>query len=313
MSTLLRDLELLQIAPPSIAYDEQVQASSSAIDQQCYEIIDDTGQVIFIPSIMDLTDPTLVDILAWQFHVDFYDFTRDLEFRKKLVQMSIQWHKTKGTKALVEEVIDTYWPGSAYLQEWFEYPSWGQAQATFDPSKVDVGNDWFLSPHTPVQNGDQLWFVAGIVPPPASPDTSVLPQPIDPTLFYYTVNASGSHVQLSLTLGGPPINLTDAGTGTNTVFKKVPGTGFPPNYPQPGWHDRYRFRIVLNEDVLVDPDEQAQVLKLIDRYKPISRWPDGVLHPHTGNLKEIFCAGAAQFIIRRQSKMAEQAPTPPIP
>jgi phage tail P2-like protein len=191
MSSLLRYSNLLNLCTPSISYDRQVQAGCVAFDNQMVQIIDDTGQVIMIPSILDLQDETLVDILAWQFHVDFYDKTRDLEFRKRLVQMSIQWHRTKGTMALVQEVIDTYWPGAATLQEWFEY--------------------------------------------------------------------------------------------------KNP---FPPNYPNTGWHDRYRFRIILNEGVIPTPEEQQQVLDLIDRYKPISRWPEPVIHPQS-SLMQAFVAGYA--------------------
>ena len=121
MSTTLRNSRLIENCSTSISYDAQVQAASQAFDFQMYQIIDETGQVIMIPSIMDIEDSNLIDILAWQFHVDFYDHTRDLEFRKNLVQMSIQWHITKGTPHLVQWVLDTYSPGGASITEWFEY------------------------------------------------------------------------------------------------------------------------------------------------------------------------------------------------
>ena len=204
MSSLIRQSKLIDNCTQSISYDAQVKSASEAFDQQMYEIIDDTGQVIMIPNIMSLTDPTLVDILAWQFHVDFYDPTRDLEFRKRLVQMSIIWHKTKGTVALVEEVINTYWPGSAYLEEWFEYKN--------------------------------------------------------------------------------PL---------------------PPNYPNTGWHDRYRFRVVIN-DAIVDPEIEQQVMTLIDRYKPVSRWPEPNLRPRASDTT-IYVAAYAMIYITRQSKGAHIA------
>ena len=208
MSTLLRTSKLIENCTSSISYDAQVKAASEAFDAQMYEIIDDTGQVIMIPSIMHLTDPKLIDALAWQFHVDFYDPTRDLEFRKRLVQMSIVWHKTKGTVALVREVIDTYWPGSAYLEEWFNY-----------------------NPNPP---------------------------------------------------GQPP-------------------TGWSGPLPEPSWHDRYRFRIILN-DAIVDPVIEAQVLTLIKRYKPVSRWPEAgaVVRPRT-SIGNIYVAAYAMFFITRVS------------
>jgi len=121
MATTLRGSNLIDICTPSISYDNQVQAASTAFDKQMWEIIDDTGQVLFIPNILGITDSNLIDILAWQFHVDLYDPTKPLEFRRNLVQQSIIWHKTKGTVQLVNDVINTYWPGGGYIQEWYQY------------------------------------------------------------------------------------------------------------------------------------------------------------------------------------------------
>jgi P2-related tail formation protein len=199
MSTTLRTAKLIDLCTPSISYDAQVKSASAAFDNQCYEIIDDMNGVgvtdpvgdqpsmpkqgiIFIPSIMDIYDSNLIDILAWQFHVDFYDPTRDLEFRKNLVQKAITWHMRKGTVDLVQEVLDTYWPGGATITEWFEY----------------------ISPL-----------------PPNAPN---------------------------------------------------PNPGFQLDLP---WHDRYRFRIYIDENIIIPADEQ-KVWDLIDRYKPITRWPEGL-------------------------------------
>lgn len=43
--------------------------------------------------------------------------------------------------------------------------------------------------------------------------TGTLPSPLSSALTYYVVGASGNNIQLSATLGGAAINLTDAGTG----------------------------------------------------------------------------------------------------
>ena len=185
MSTLLRGSRLIEACPPSISYDYQVQAAGTAFDEQMYQIIDETGQIIMIPSIMGLTDETLVDALAWQFHVDGYDASADLEERKQLVQNSILWHMTKGTVKLVQDVIDFYWPGGATLQEWFDY-------------KVPF--------------------------PPAQPPT----------------NWSG------------PL-------------------------ASPNWHERYYFRLLINPAVIVTPEDEAAVLELVNRYKPVSRWCETIL------------------------------------
>ena len=299
MSATLKEFKLIENCTPSIAYDAQIKAACAAIDRQCQQILDDTPQVIMIPNIMGLTDAKLVDILAWQFHVDFYDPTRDLEFRKRLVQMSIVWHKTKGTMALVQEVIDTYWPGTAYLQEWFEYASWGAQYQAFRPQDVNPTQDKFnLTGHTLLES-QQIWFEL---------DTgTALPAPFTLTDWYYTVNVTSTSFQVAATVGGTPIDITDSGVGNNKIGVKVPGTGLPPNYPHPGWHDRYRFRVVIQDDV-VDPEVEAQVVTLIDRYKPVSRWPEPNLRPRPSGTT-VYATAYAMIFITRISK----APTNYIP
>jgi Bacteriophage P2-related tail formation protein len=202
MSTTLRTSRLIDTASSSIAYDAQMKSACSAFDQQMYQIIDETGQVCFIPNIMGLTDSKLVDILAWQFHVDFYDATKPLEFKKNLVQQSIIWHKTKGTPALVQEVLDTYWPGGATLTEWFEY---------YEPL------------------------------PPNAPN---------------------------------------------------PNPGMELDAP---WHDRYRFRVYIDEQI-IDPQDEAEVLELIDRYKPVSRWCEGIFRATVSDCLIGWCGMTLRFV-----------------
>src|SRR6516164_3139968 len=168
MSTTLRTSRLIDACTPSISYDAQIQAASQAFDQQMWEIIDDTPQVAFIPNIMGLTDANLVDILAWQFHVDFYDPTKDLEVRKQLVQNAIDWHVRKGTVQLVKDVLNMYYGPPFYLTppditEWWEYfnplpPDFPPLQAdqlavTFRPESVDVTNDLFYICAGALQDG----------------------------------------------------------------------------------------------------------------------------------------------------------------
>src|SRR5262252_5035664 len=99
MSTTLRGSHLIEDCTPSISYDAQVQSGCTAFDNQMWAIIDDTPVIVILPNVRTLTDETLVDILAWQFHVDFYDSTRDLDFKRQLVFKSIDWHRRKGTVA----------------------------------------------------------------------------------------------------------------------------------------------------------------------------------------------------------------------
>jgi len=307
MSTFLRILpgstaiqqqsKLIDNCTPSIAYDEQVQAASSAFDTQMYEIIDDTGAVLFIPNILGLTDETLVDILAWQFHVDFYDKTQPLEFRKELIQNSIIWHRTKGTVQLVNDVINTYWPGGGYLQEWFQYrnpfpPNYPVDSVdvfieTFAPSDVNLPNDKFTLQNA-YEGGEQVFFVAG-----HGAVAGTLPAPLVAGTTYFVVNQTSTQFQLAATLGGTPINLTSAGTGTNELWERGVGT----------WHDRYKFRVVVNGQIVPDSEVPA-LIALVERYKPISRWPEGETVGSTASTGNVYALGYVMFTVGVSSDAA---------
>lgn len=63
----------------------------------------------------------IVDYLARQYHVDFYQADLSLDAKRKLVKNSIIWHRHKGTKWAVEQVVSTVFEHPAHVEEWFEY------------------------------------------------------------------------------------------------------------------------------------------------------------------------------------------------
>lgn len=302
MATELRYSKLLDLCTNSIGYDYQVQSGCEAFDRQMYEIIDETGQVIFIPNIMGLTDSKLVDILAWQFNVDGYDTTRDLEFRKTLVQKSIEWHKRKGTVDLVNEVINTYWPGGGTLEEWYEYktpypPNYPiddigahvGPTPSFPPANVNISTDTItVNAHGLVLN-DQIR-----IEPYFSPTlpTTPMPQPLLRGIYYFVTAPTTNTFKLSPGLNGSAINLLTQGIGQGfEIYKK--GTG--------SWHDRYRFRIMVDQAAIPAGDE-LKVLELIMRYKPVSRWLEGIFYQTVSVCDIGWCGGSLQFVYLTSEK-----------
>lgn len=63
----------------------------------------------------------LLDELAWQFHVDFYDKSANFHRRKELVRKAIIFHRTKGTPQAVIDLLNTVFPSNTQLYEWFQY------------------------------------------------------------------------------------------------------------------------------------------------------------------------------------------------
>jgi phage tail P2-like protein len=70
--------------------------------------------------VKEITDNLLLDLLAWQFHCDFYRPDMSIEIKQELILKSLDWHIRKGTPSVVEEIVSTVF-SKAIVQEWFEY------------------------------------------------------------------------------------------------------------------------------------------------------------------------------------------------
>ena len=92
---------------------------AQVIDEQLHEL-DALNELICLYPRIDELSGDLVDALAIHFHVDFYDQNLSLDKRRALVKNSIRWHMKKGTKAAVEEMVQTVFEGGR-VTEWFEY------------------------------------------------------------------------------------------------------------------------------------------------------------------------------------------------
>lgn len=113
-------LRLLDILPARIT-DKEMEALSYALDPELQEITDAITEAIIMPRIDELNEK-LVDLLAWQLHVDFYEpLGLDLDVKRKLVKNSLIWHRYKGTKYALESMIRVLFFDDFSVDEWFEY------------------------------------------------------------------------------------------------------------------------------------------------------------------------------------------------
>lgn len=115
----LKDDCLQQILPGSIADDKTVQDIAKAIGAKLQHINRQTELILLLPRLDELSE-ALIDELAWQYHVDFYDYQADIVKKRALVRNAIAWHRYKSTPAAVEEVCSAVFQ-SAKVFEWWEY------------------------------------------------------------------------------------------------------------------------------------------------------------------------------------------------
>ena len=120
MSKDLQSVSLLDILPPNLLADKKINAAARALDDELQKITAATRNALLLPRLDELPEE-VIDLLAWQWHVDFYEpIGMDIETKRKLIKNSIAWHRIKGTPAAVERVVSAVFDTS-HVQEWFEY------------------------------------------------------------------------------------------------------------------------------------------------------------------------------------------------
>ena len=110
---------LLLIVPPALTHDPAMMARAAADAEALAARLAEIDRVRIISNI-DALDETVLDILARDFKVDWYDPNYSLEEKRRTVKSSWRVHKTLGTKAAVETAIRAIYPLTT-VEEWFEY------------------------------------------------------------------------------------------------------------------------------------------------------------------------------------------------
>ena len=110
---------LLLLLPPALTHDPTMMARAEADAEALAARLAEIDRVRIISHI-DALDETVLDILAWDFKVDWWDPNYTLEEKRRTLKDSWRVHKLLGTKAAVELGIRAIYP-QAYVEEWFEY------------------------------------------------------------------------------------------------------------------------------------------------------------------------------------------------
>jgi phage tail P2-like protein len=113
----LYGLDLLKILPSSISGDKNVQAAAKAIDPEMKSVSQDIREALILSRIDELSEP-VIDLLAWQWHVDFYELARTLEMKRATVKDSIPWHRKKGTRWAIKKALEMIGVEAEIIEWW---------------------------------------------------------------------------------------------------------------------------------------------------------------------------------------------------
>lgn len=115
----LNEVNLLELQSAYMKRDPTIKALCAALTPQLLKLSNEAYTCLIYANIDNL-DESILNELAWQWHVEFYDQNLTVEKKKQLVKNAIRWHCIKGTPAAVEELTSAAFDESR-VEEWFEY------------------------------------------------------------------------------------------------------------------------------------------------------------------------------------------------
>ncbi|MCE5199913.1 MAG: phage tail protein I [Armatimonadota bacterium] len=124
----LANLESRRLLPQNLSTDEVLSAILNATDTYWQELAVAIPTLAILATI-DQQPENVIDDLAWQFHVDYWNAGWDLATKRTAVKNSFRLHKLAGTRGAVNDLIRIIWGDGAIVSEWWQH---GGEPGTFD-------------------------------------------------------------------------------------------------------------------------------------------------------------------------------------
>ncbi len=119
MSKNLTYDSILSSFPDSLKTDANMLSLAKLTAEYLEKRIEETDK-LYIYSAIDTLPEELLDILAYDFKVDWWDYNYSLDEKRRTLKNSFIVHKRLGTKSAVETAISAIYPDTT-VREWWEY------------------------------------------------------------------------------------------------------------------------------------------------------------------------------------------------
>ncbi len=106
--------------PETLKRDPKMKALAAAVAEQMLGVSKEISDVLIYSRIGELPEE-LIDILAFDMHVDWYDYSLPLDIKRDILKNSVRVHKKIGTKYAVEKTLKALYLPQSKIEEWFEY------------------------------------------------------------------------------------------------------------------------------------------------------------------------------------------------
>ena len=119
MNNTVYDIDFTRALPEPLKNDDNMLALGRAIAGELQENIR-MSRLAIIYARLDELDEGILDILARDLHVDWYEDTYPVGAKRQVIKDSVKIHKRLGTKYAMTTALGSVFPNTE-VQEWFEY------------------------------------------------------------------------------------------------------------------------------------------------------------------------------------------------
>ena len=115
----IKDSKLYDLIPVNLRDDKDIIAAAFAVDNSSCSILS-LGEKLDFRSNKEIKDHHILDALAIDLHVDFYDKSLSQEVKREIIDNSMILHMEKGTAGAVERALASVGL-KGEVKEWYEY------------------------------------------------------------------------------------------------------------------------------------------------------------------------------------------------
>ncbi len=115
----ISNIDLFSLQTQAMKADPTTQALCQILNSYLAQAAEDAGLVVILQRVDSLPEAVL-DELAVQLHIEWYDATAPIAVKRALIKSSRIVHSLLGTPFAVEQVVKDYF-GDGKVEEWFEY------------------------------------------------------------------------------------------------------------------------------------------------------------------------------------------------
>ena len=115
----LHEVGLVEGLPPDVAKEPWVQILDAVFRERRKKELE-AAERLKIYTDIDRADEAVLDILAVQFRVDWYDTSYPIETKRRIIKTALEVRRYCGTEWAVQKALSSIYP-NVKISEWYDY------------------------------------------------------------------------------------------------------------------------------------------------------------------------------------------------